>query len=149
MKVAKAEDEFNRKAKTLADSRAIRTDKELRRQQGMIYLSKKEAKARTLDLALEVANDTMHWDDKKLACQILEIDVDRPTPTDSSWYSNRWTQYLEDEFGKAWRTDEKARLFQLRMLIAIKHWQDRAWAAQPIVKHAVAEIGEIEVPTAE
>ncbi len=149
VKVAKAEDEFNRKASALADSRAIRASKLLRRKQALVYLTQREAKARTLDVALEVANDTMHWDDKKLACQILEIDGDRPTPTDSSWYSNRYNTHLEELFGKEWRTDDKSRLYQLRMLLAIKHWQDRAWAAQPVVKAAIAEIEALEVPVTE
>ena len=147
VKVVKAEEEFDRKAKTLQDSRAIRASKELRRAQAQAYMGGREAKAKTLDIALEIAIDTMHWDDKKLACQILEIDSERPTPTDSSWYAKRWSDYLVELFGGEWRTDEKARLYQSRMLVAIKHWQDRAWASQPIVKAAVAELEAIEIAT--
>jgi len=149
VKVIKAEDEHVRKSKALEDSRAIRADKLHRRQQALVYLTAREAKARTLDLALEVANDSMSWDDKKLACQILEIDGERPVPTDSNWYSKRYNDYLKEKFGKDYRTDDKSRLFQFRMIMAIKHWQDRAWASQPIVKAAVAEIGTLEVPVTE
>ncbi len=147
VKVVKAEEEFDRKATTLTQTRKVRTDKELRRAQAQAYMSQREAKAKTLDVALEMSVDTMHWDDKKLACQVLEIDGDRPTPTDSSWYASRWNQHLEELFGKKWTTDEKARLYQSRMLVALKHWQDRAWAAQPVVKAAVKELEAIEIVT--